>query len=306
MHYVIGDVHGCYDELATLLTIIEKRDRSAQFILLGDLIDRGPKVWEVLYWAQRHISQNGRYQCIRGNHEQLALTWYVAEYLPWYKEQGFYIPKEPIPKTYYDFSEVLEKKGIREKDKIEPIMQLFEKMPASKKLTIRSQAGKEVTYRLVHSWYDYDEENEGRQFYINLEKRCDYINHNPDEIIIHGHTSTVDREYIAQDEYPDRPGMIAYRENSINLDGGCCFSKRFEYPCMLCAICLENLEEIYPDTLENRFYKNADKKIPMQEAQRRADAYRENYMKKENPHRRAMLKMLNDTKKKESVSGAKL
>ena len=129
MHYVIGDVHGCYDELATLLTIIEKRDRSAQFILLGDLIDRGPKVWEVLYWAQRHISQNGRYQCIRGNHEQLALTWYVAEYLPWYKEQGFYIPKEPIPKTYYDFSEVLEKKGIREKDKIEPIMQLFEKMP---------------------------------------------------------------------------------------------------------------------------------------------------------------------------------
>ena len=69
---------------------------------------------------------------------------------------------------------------------------------------------------------------------------------------------------------------------------------------------LENLEEIYPDTLENRFYKNADKKIPMQEAQRRADAYRENYMKKENPHRRAMLNMLNDTKKKESVSGAKL
>lgn len=100
--------------------------------------------------------------------------------------------------------------------------------------------------------------------------------------------------------------MIAYRENSINLDGGCCFSKRFEYPCMLCAICLENLEEIYPDTLENRFYKNADKKIPMQEAQRRADAYRENFMKKENPHRRAMLNMLNDTKKKESVSGAKL
>ena len=160
MHYVIGDVHGCYDELATLLTIIEKRDRSAQFILLGDLIDRGPKVWEVLYWAQRHISQNGRYQCIRGNHEQLALTWYVTEYLPWYKEQGFYIPREPIPKTYYDFSEVLEKKGIREKDKIEPIMQLFEKMPTSKKLTIKSQAGKEVTYRLVHSWYDYDEENE--------------------------------------------------------------------------------------------------------------------------------------------------
>ena len=52
MHYVIGDVHGCYDELAALLTIIERKDKAARFILLGDLIDRGPKVWEVLYWAE--------------------------------------------------------------------------------------------------------------------------------------------------------------------------------------------------------------------------------------------------------------
>lgn len=299
MHYVIGDVHGCYDELAALLTIIERKDKEARFILLGDLIDRGPKVWEVLYWAQKHISLNGKYQCIRGNHEQLALTWYVADYLPWYEEQGFYFPKEPVPETYYDFAEVLEKKGIREKGKIEPIMQLFEKLPSSKKITVTSEWGKEVTYRLVHAWYDYEETNEGKQFYINLEKRCDYINENPDEIIIHGHTCTVDQEYISQDEKPDRPGMIAYRKNSINLDGGCCFSKRFDYPCMLCAICLETLEEIYPDTLENRFYKNADKLISMEEAKKRADAYRDKYMKKENPHRKEMLKMLQGSKKRE-------
>lgn len=299
MHYVIGDVHGCYDELAALLTKIEKKDKAARFILLGDLIDRGPKVWEVLYWATKYISLGGKYQCIRGNHEQLALTWYVTEYLPWYKEQGYYFPKEPVPKTYYDFSEVLEKKGVREKDKIEPIMHFFEKLPASKKITVKSSAGKEVTYRLVHAWYDYDEPNAGKQFYINIERRCDYVNDNPDEIIIHGHTSTVDSEYISQDEEPDRPGMIAYRKNSINLDGGCCFAKRFEYPCMLCAICLETLEEIYPDTLENRFYKNADKKITKEEAKRRADEYREKYMKKENPYRKAMLQMLGMAEKKE-------
>ena len=93
--------------------------------------------------------------------------------------------------------------------------------------------------------------------------------------------------------------MIAYRKNSINLDGGCCFSKRFDYPCMLCAICLETLEEIYPDTLENRFYKNANKMISMEEAKKRAKEYREKYMKKENPHRKAMLKMLQGKQKRE-------
>lgn len=299
MHYVIGDVHGCYDELAALLTKIERQDKEARFILLGDLIDRGPKTWEVLYWAQKHISNTGKYQCLRGNHEQLALTWYVADYLPWYEEQGFYFPKEPVPKTYYDFSEVLENKGVREKGKIEPIMQLFEKLPTSKKLKITTAYGKEVTYRLVHAWYDYEEKNEGKQFYINIEKRCDYVNDNPDEIIVHGHTSTVDREYMTHEEQPDRPGMIAYRKNSINLDGGCCFSKRFDYPCMLCSICLETLEEIYPDTLENRFYKNADKKISKEEAAERAEDYRKLYMKKENPHRKEMLKMIGAPTKKE-------
>lgn len=292
MHYVIGDVHGCYDELTALIMKIEKKDKDARFILLGDLIDRGPKVWEVLYWAQKHISLNGKYQCLKGNHEQLALTWYVAEYLPWYEGQAYYTPKEPIPKTFYDFSQVLESKGIREKDKLEPIMKMFEIMPSFKKIKVTTPAGKKVTYRLVHAWYDYGDVNEGKQFFTNIEKRCDYVNNNPDEIIIHGHTSTVDTDYISQDKEPDRPGMIAYRKNSVNMDGGCCFAKRFEYPCMLCALCLETFDEIYPCTLEERFYKKSDKMITREEAKKQAEAYRRQYMQKENPYRKEMLAMV--------------
>lgn len=47
---------------------------------------------------------------------------------------------------------------------------------------------------------------------------------------------------------------LSYRHNDINVDGGCCFRRNVsEYPCMLCAICLETLEEFYSHTLEDRF-----------------------------------------------------
>ncbi|WP_155885994.1 metallophosphoesterase [Lachnospira multipara] len=42
-HYVVGDIHGCFDEWITLKNNIEKIDEEACFILLGDIIDRGNK-----------------------------------------------------------------------------------------------------------------------------------------------------------------------------------------------------------------------------------------------------------------------
>ena len=51
--------------------------------------------------------------------------------------------------------------------------------------------------------------------------------------------------------------MIGYMQNDINVDGGCFVgkndSRKLPYPCMLCAICLETLEEIYSRTLEEQF-----------------------------------------------------
>ena len=37
MHYVIGDVHGCYDEMIALLNKIEARDSEAIIYFVGDL-----------------------------------------------------------------------------------------------------------------------------------------------------------------------------------------------------------------------------------------------------------------------------
>jgi serine/threonine protein phosphatase 1 len=64
---VIGDVHGHYDALITLLeTIVPKSEDQIYF--LGDLIDRGPKSAQVVDFV---IENN--YPCLLGNHEEMLL-----------------------------------------------------------------------------------------------------------------------------------------------------------------------------------------------------------------------------------------
>ena len=60
---IIGDIHGHYDGLMTLLEAIAP-GRNDMVYFLGDLIDRGPKSSQVVEFVK-----NSPYQCILGNHE---------------------------------------------------------------------------------------------------------------------------------------------------------------------------------------------------------------------------------------------
>lgn len=64
---VIGDVHGHYDGLMTLLEAIAPSSADKVYFL-GDLIDRGPKSAQVVEFVQQNS-----YQSLLGNHEQLML-----------------------------------------------------------------------------------------------------------------------------------------------------------------------------------------------------------------------------------------
>jgi protein phosphatase len=75
---IIGDVHGCYDELCALLEKLGCAvDRDActarpppnrRLIFLGDLCDRGPKNPEVLRLVMR-MTEGGSALCVPGNHD---------------------------------------------------------------------------------------------------------------------------------------------------------------------------------------------------------------------------------------------
>ncbi|MBW4685930.1 MAG: serine/threonine protein phosphatase [Komarekiella atlantica HA4396-MV6] len=65
---VIGDVHGHYEGLMTLLEAIAPTSDD-QIYFLGDLIDRGPQSSQVVNF----VKQNN-YPCLLGNHEQMLLS----------------------------------------------------------------------------------------------------------------------------------------------------------------------------------------------------------------------------------------
>lgn len=77
---VIGDVHGCYDELRDLLETLgyelsggasEPRARHPQgrrAVFLGDLVDRGPRSPDVLRLAMAMV-KDGAALCVPGNHD---------------------------------------------------------------------------------------------------------------------------------------------------------------------------------------------------------------------------------------------
>jgi Calcineurin-like phosphoesterase len=68
---IIGDIHGCYDELSELLDAIDWSPQSHILILTGDLIDRGPKIRETLMFAMNTPSVYS----LMSNHEQKLLRY---------------------------------------------------------------------------------------------------------------------------------------------------------------------------------------------------------------------------------------
>lgn len=67
---VVGDIHGCFDELIALIELAGLREHD-HLIAVGDLVDRGPKSREVVEFFASHPE---RRHSVRGNHENKHLV----------------------------------------------------------------------------------------------------------------------------------------------------------------------------------------------------------------------------------------
>lgn len=71
--HIIGDVHGCYDELVELLKKLGyavadgKITGKDKFVLVGDIVDKGPKVAEVI---ELLYNNQDMFVMVEGNHER--------------------------------------------------------------------------------------------------------------------------------------------------------------------------------------------------------------------------------------------
>jgi diadenosine tetraphosphatase ApaH/serine/threonine PP2A family protein phosphatase len=71
---VVGDIHGCYDELVSLLELVELKP-SDRVVAVGDLVTKGPKNKEVL----ELFRTDDRFISVLGNHDLALLRLWRGE-----------------------------------------------------------------------------------------------------------------------------------------------------------------------------------------------------------------------------------
>lgn len=68
--WFIGDIHGCFETLMSLLKKKGFNEENDRLISVGDLVDRGNESEKALEWLKKSF-----FYAVRGNHEDLYLYW---------------------------------------------------------------------------------------------------------------------------------------------------------------------------------------------------------------------------------------
>lgn len=66
--YIVGDLHGCIDDLNVMLNHVEFDKSKDRLFSVGDLVDRGPKSLETA-----ELIYEPWFHCVQGNHEQMMI-----------------------------------------------------------------------------------------------------------------------------------------------------------------------------------------------------------------------------------------
>jgi serine/threonine protein phosphatase 1 len=76
--FAVGDIHGSYDKLLLLLSVLPWNRDNDLLIFLGDYIDRGKQSKEVVNHLIDLRKGGGEVIFLLGNHEQLLLSYYSS------------------------------------------------------------------------------------------------------------------------------------------------------------------------------------------------------------------------------------
>jgi hypothetical protein len=229
MIYAIGDVHGCYTQFTELRERIEKTDPEARFILIGDLVHRGPEEKEMLAWAYENITLDGKYQMILGNHDDVFIEQYAKEEF----ETVFRLARDTGRYLTANYkSRLSQEEGHK-------YAVFLAKQPLIKELETSGRK-----YLLAHAWMRHDgwkkkdEQDDGsaqptsldeafyRRMCLLWDRDCDdysgeindWYKPKNGEILIHGHSVTTRKK--EQTHRGFSPGKVWDMGSSINIDCG--------------------------------------------------------------------------------------
>ena len=100
---VVGDIHGCFDELTQLLDLV-RFSKEDILVSVGDMLDRGPKSWEVC----RYFRDTPNAFSVIGNHERRVLgTIHGTSQLAWSQRYSLSMLTEDEKTQWAEYLETL-------------------------------------------------------------------------------------------------------------------------------------------------------------------------------------------------------
>ena len=188
--YVIGDLHGCYETLLALQDqiAVEPHDR---LIFLGDLIDRGPRIREVLDF----VLYRPNTIVLQGNHE--------FAFVDYFRRGG---RRRSAPMLARGLQETLEQLG--------PRAAQYAFWLGGLPTSLRSANGAFVYCHADWNWRG-ERFDPARHLWTRINRQADTHADYAGPVIVHGH-SPVDSGKILE---MNADGRVI----GINLDGGCVY-----------------------------------------------------------------------------------
>ena len=256
--YVMSDIHGCYDDLRTMLEVIgfSASEAGDRLIIAGDCIDRGAKTYEMLKWMERCPPN---VLLLRGNHEEEFIK-YVELMLMLdrdeeldsdfssaedaailYDSVKYFISSKKL--SFLDFDIYGTIKNLLEDhnvtlDDLCRWADIFRKMPYYEKINVNGR-----TCVAVHAGYSEEPENIGEkfseieEFYLYAREEGFRLGGIPHGMIISGHTPTttiaMNMDACSSGNvfryYDDKKDCIFY-----DIDCGRVFRRRFPEAKLAC------------------------------------------------------------------------
>jgi protein phosphatase len=188
-YLVVGDIHGCLDELQDLLIMLEFRPEKDWLISVGDLIDRGPKNKETVEF----LMGLPKFRMTIGNHDDKFLRWMKGRNV----------------RVAHGLIETIEEFGTPSQE----VLEFFDSAPCIIRMP---------KHLIVHAGFDpdYDERNQTRS-------ACLYTRYigGKDAFDTTGKywSKLWDMEPVMHGHEPKYGLVVKASNNVLNLDGGCVF-----------------------------------------------------------------------------------
>lgn len=127
---VVGDVHGCLDQLVALLKEVKYKHSKDCLVFVGDLVNRGPSSCKVSFFLSLRLNSfqtlscamEYKALCVRGNHDDTVLRDYrnllagkpiINEWVRnMTEEQALYIEKMPFSLSIPELKTIIVHAGL--------------------------------------------------------------------------------------------------------------------------------------------------------------------------------------------------